>query len=295
LFLNLLILLSNFCWGFWGIFDKKALESSNSRTVLLTQYALALPEILLLSAYMLATRHSVDINVACAFWSMLGSGTATMAMVAYMVAMSKAEASFVLGITASYPLVMQLLASMFLGETLVGNRIIGSILIGAGVFAIGGSAHQSMRETTRRDRIIVTVCVVLATIGWGIHGLFDKKALSYAPPLVVMVARLLFDLVTFALMYLAYLRLGIDRRLSNPSTWKLCGCSALCLFVGYIAYLSAMTIASASYVIVITGCYPLLMYIFALIFLKEKLNWYRLLGVSLVVAGGALVQLTQAS
>lgn len=249
----------------------------------------------MVTAYLLLAQHGIAMNVPCAMWSALGSVTATMAMVAYMVAMSKAEASFVLGITASYPLVMQILASAFLGETLVGNRILGSIFIGAGVFAIGGSARQSMHETNRRDRIIVTVCVIVATVGWGIHGLFDKKALSYAAPMVVMLARLICDLMTFGVMYLVCMRLGIDRRLNNVRTWKLCGCSTLCLFVGYITYLLAMTMASASYVIVITGCYPLLMYIFALVFLKEQLNWIRLLGVLLVVVGGGLVQLTQAS
>jgi drug/metabolite transporter (DMT)-like permease len=56
-----------------------------------------------------------------------------------------------------------------------------------------------------------------------------------------------------------------------------------------------MTLTTASYVIVITGCYPLIMYIFALMFLKEKLNLIRLAGVILVVAGGGIVQLTQSA
>jgi len=295
LFLNCLILISNFCWGLWGVFDKKALDSSNPCTVLLTQYFLALPEILLLCGYLLLTQHHIEVNTPAFFWSALGSITATMAMVAYLVAMSKAEASFVLGITASYPLVMQILASIFLGEKLVGNRILGSILIGAGVFAIGSSAGALMQKTSRRDRHIIVVSVIVATVGWGIHGLFDKKALGYAAPLVVMLARCCFDFLTFGVMYLLATRLKIDRKFNNRRTWIMCSSSTLCLFVGYICYLQAMMLASASYVIVITGCYPLLMYIFALIFLKEKLNMYRLLGVLLVVAGGAMVQFTQAS
>jgi drug/metabolite transporter (DMT)-like permease len=55
----------------------------------------------------------------------------------------------------------------------------------------------------------------------------------------------------------------------------------------------AMTMATASYVIVITGCYPLFMYLFAMLFLKEKLDKLRVLGVLLVVLGGLMVQTTQ--
>jgi uncharacterized membrane protein len=54
-----------------------------------------------------------------------------------------------------------------------------------------------------------------------------------------------------------------------------------------------MSLSTASYVVVITGCYPLLMYLFALLFLKEKFNAIRFAGVVLVVAGGGLVQLSQ--
>jgi drug/metabolite transporter (DMT)-like permease len=50
--------------------------------------------------------------------------------------------------------------------------------------------------------------------------------------------------------------------------------------------------ASASYVITITGCYPLLMYIFAMWLLKERFNKMRFAGILLVVVGGALVQMT---
>jgi len=60
-----------------------------------------------------------------------------------------------------------------------------------------------------------------------------------------------------------------------------------------VSYLFAMTMASVSYVIVITGCYPLFMYLFAVIFLKERLSKMRIGGMALVIIGGLLVQNTQ--
>lgn len=54
-----------------------------------------------------------------------------------------------------------------------------------------------------------------------------------------------------------------------------------------------MRLASLSYVSVITGCYPLFMYLFAIIFLKERVNERRITGMGLVVIGGLMVQFTQ--
>ena len=80
----------------------------------------------------------------------------------------------------------------------------------------------------------------------------------------------------------------------SPKAWKYSGFSSICLSLGTLSYMFAMTMATASYVIVITGCYPLLMYLGAVIFLKEKLSKMRLAGVILVVGGGLMVQNTQA-
>ncbi|HEY9677152.1 MAG TPA: EamA family transporter [Drouetiella sp.] len=291
--LNLVIAASIVCYGAWGIFDKKALESSNDRSVLLILYLVGLPEIPLLYYLCNASVPTWHVTGPIALWSGLASITSTLSLFAYLFAMSRAEASYVLGITASYPLVMQFLAFAFLGEKLVVGRLIGSALIGIGVTAVGNSAkHQT--AMSQKDRLIVLLCIVFATFGWGVHGLFDKKAVELADPLVIFFTRSLFDAATL-IVYVSVLKATKTAVvLNSKKAWLFAAFSAACLGFGYICYLKAMSLATASYVIVITGCYPLLMYIFALIFLKEKFNKIRFLGVVLVVAGGALVQLTQA-
>jgi uncharacterized membrane protein len=292
LFSNLLIALTNFSWGVWGIFDKKAVEASEPRNVLLVQYFLAFPEVIFLVLYLLTTQHHITADGRVILWAGLGTLTSSVARVAYVVAMSKTEASYVLGITASYPLVVQLLAYLFLGENLVGSRTLGAALIGAGVFAVGYSGKAASTHPPKEQRLIL-ICVIAATIGWGIHGLFDKVAVGYAQPLVVMLVRCVFDVFTFTVMSLIFSKQSVHIRSINPDTWKYSTFSALCLMLGYLSYLQAISMLPASYVIAITGCYPLVMYVFALFFLKEKLNMVRLLGVALVVCGGALVQITK--
>lgn len=290
--LNLVVAATIVCWGAWGIFDKKALETSSDRDVLLILYLLALPEIPAVFLYLNAAMPGWHLSAPVAFWSGLGSVTSSMSMFAYLFAMSRAEASYVLGITASYPLIMQFLAFAFLGEKLIMSRLIGGALIGVGVAAVGQSA-KSHKAQSRKDRIIVLVCIIFATTGWGLHGLFDKKAVELASPLVVFFARSLFDALTL-LVFATFLKVtGAPIVLKSRRTWMFAGFSAACLAVGYLCYLQAMSLSTASYVVVITGCYPLLMYLFALFFLKEKFNGIRFAGVVLVVLGGILVQFSQ--
>lgn len=290
--LNLVVAATIFCWGAWGIFDKKALETSSDRDVLLILYLLALPEIPILFFVLNNLLPGWHITGAIALWSGLGSITSSLAMFAYLFAMSRAEASYVLGITASYPLMMQFLAFLFLGEKLVLSRLIGGALIGMGVTAVGKSGKAEAAKS-KRDRIIVLLCIIFATFGWGVHGLFDKKAVELADPLVVFFTRSLFDALTL-LIFATFLKLTRTPIVINAKqTWLYASFSALSLAIGYLCYLKAMSLATASYVVVITGCYPLLMYLFALFFLKETFNTGRFLGVLFVVIGGGLVQLTQ--
>lgn len=289
--LNLLIVVCNVCWSAWGIFDKKALALQNPWNVLLVQYALALAEAVIVGTIVVTAHIAAPSNwYGMWLWTALGCATSTMAMSAYLVAMSQAEASYVLGITASYPLVMQFLASAFLHEPLEGGRIVGSILIGVGVYLIGKSAKVATVGATPLNKLVI-VCISIATFGWGVHGLFDKCAVQCAPPLVVMLARTMIDSFTFACMYSVMRARKFPVQLRDKRVWALCSGSGCCLVIGYITYLQAMALSSASYVIVITGCYPLIMYLFAVVFLKEQVKPIRLAGVMLIVLGGVLVQL----
>jgi drug/metabolite transporter (DMT)-like permease len=213
-------------------------------------------------------------------------------MLFYLVAMTRAEASFVLGITAAYPLIVQIFAYFFLHEALVPERLLGSLLVGIGVGLVGSSAGS--QETSKKHHTTTLLMCLIATLLWGITGLFDKKALSFDLPFKIYYARCVWDAVILVLMLLAFRLINHKVAYKSPKAWKYSGFSSICLSLGTLSYMFAMTMATASYVIVITGCYPLLMYLGALIFLNEKLSKMRLAGVILVVVGGLMVQNTQA-
>jgi len=291
--LNILILITILCWGIWGIFDKKALDRASPQDVMLIMYLLYIPQMPVLFVLLNYLVPGWHLTAELLFWTFLITFTYTVAMVAYLLAMSKAEASYVLGITASYPVVLQVLAVFLLNETLVVSRLLGSALIGLGVAAIGGSKKESRQAVPKQENMLMILCVALATLCWGINGIFGKKAVTIAHPLEVFFGQCLWEPVFLVLVFCLFRAQGHRWRLNNRKTWLFCSLSALSLCIGALAYLNALSMSTASYVIVITGCYPLLMYLFALFVLGEQFNRVRLGGIALVVIGGILVQYTQ--
>lgn len=293
--LNLFIIITIFCWGIWGIFDKKALEEGSPYDVLLAMYAFSIPQIPLIYGLLNNSQPGWQLSQTTLLWSGLSGLAYALSMVAYLTALNKSEASYVLGITASYPLFMQLLAVIFLGESFVLARLIGAALMAAGIYAIGTSGKSQLSKLPAKDLPLMIVCIVTATLAWAIWGIFDKKTVDSASPLVSYFARILWNSVYLFVLAACFRLQGYRPRLANTRLWKFCGLSAAALALGAFSYFNALSQSTASYVIVITGSYPLLMYLFAIWFLKEKFSRDRLAGIALIVAGGILVQLTQSA
>jgi drug/metabolite transporter (DMT)-like permease len=297
---NALLLITLVCWGIWGIFDKQALERSSHLDVFLVMVLLEVPQIPVLAALLQLTQPGWQICPQLVFWSALSAVLFALNMATYLVALSRSEASYVLGLTAGYPLVSQILAVTFLGEQLVPGRLFGALLIATGVFAIGFSPDSTridrgrvQHRTGLQERLFLLACVVIATITWGLKGLIDKKALNLGTPLEVM----LIEVTANSTVLIPLIAIFIWRQhkplLTDKKMWKFATLSTLALAIGGLAYLAALKRSTASYVITVTGCYPLIMYLFALWTLNERLDKLRLIGIALVALGGIVVQLVE--
>ncbi len=292
--LNLFIVITIFCWGIWGIADKKALQSASQIEVIVCLYIVTCAIVPGALAALCITMPGWQFTPAVIFWTGVAALTYGSAIFAYMEAMNRTEASYVLGITASYPLILQFLATIFLNETLVPQRLVGAVVIVAGLVFVGGSgAKNEGASIEKRSQLFLWFLIAVATLAWGIYGLFDKKALEVASPLEVYFTQRLWDVFMLVIIIIVLMMKKAPLNMHNRSLWTYCGLSGAALAVGGLCYLQALKVATASYVITITGCYPLLMYLFALLLLKEKFNRLRFVGIALIVVGGIMVQLTQ--
>jgi drug/metabolite transporter (DMT)-like permease len=295
--LSIYVFFTLFCWAIWGIIDKKALSHAKQEDVMMRLYVLVylwIPTNFFLLNYF---EPGWKLNNNVIFWSGLASAAYLLALLAYLAAMNMSEASFVLGMTAAYPLVFQFLANAVLGEALVPERLVGALIIGAGLFLIsttgsGSTENKGQTPSRRFPDARLLIYVVTATLTWGVYGIFDKKAVATGSPLLVFFSKTLWDGLFFFVLLAVYKLQRKQLDWKNKLAWAYCGVSESLLGIGGLTYLAALSMASASYVITITGCYPLLMYIFAMWLLKERFNKMRFAGILLVVVGGALVQMT---
>lgn len=332
-------------WGAWGIFDKKALSHTTPFGQLAAVYSFSPLGVLILLAVLNTFVPGWQLSPQTLIYTAIGSAAYFIATGSYLVAMSKGEASLILGATASYPVVAQLLAFLMLNEALVPARVLGCCVVVAGIIAIsssgkkesakaeisrtgsirtrelalsrsGGSQessydfkserddlefNQTQPEDRERDKrtflpagvLITVIGIALAVLGWAYRGILDKLACSAAQPLEVYLGKYIFDSL-FGLAAVGYILVKRPQAgLFKKSLWPWASGSALCLAGGGAAYYIALSKASASYVIAITGCYPLIMYLLAVFILKEQFNKRRSAGILLITLGGIIMQSTQ--
>lgn len=292
LFLNSLVMFCIACWGAWGIFDKVALQKASTSRVLATIALLTTPFMLGTLIYLRSLNPLWMPSLEVMLYTLATALAVLLAMLFYLKAMSVSEASLVLGATSAYTLFTQFGSFLFLKEPLVGERIIGSILITLGVILISGSAKFSFKADKSTLKLIAYM--ILASVLWGAVGVVEKKALSFASPMELFWGKSCWESL-FAVIFFVYFKIKKKPSfvLEKSAFWWVFG-STFCLQAGSIAYLLALALATASYVVTICGCYPLLMYLLAVLILKESFNIQRLTGIALVTIGGILTQYTQA-
>lgn len=278
-------------WGVAGVFDKKAVENGTSRAAFLAFHLFNVPLTMVLLLVLPLIMGPMQLNARLVIWEGLDAVCAMAALLFYYQAMIRSEASWVLGITAGYPIVGQLLAFLVLGEPFSWLALLASATVSAGIAAIGYSGAAEYRAMDRRNRAILFACVVACTFLWAVLGVLDRVGLWYAPPMDGMLVVQLWKclLATAAIPFLA--RGQVARDLLNTRLWTYSSVASALVFVGNIGFLLALMLVPTGYAIVVTACYPLIMYICAITFLRERLNLLRAVGIGITVAGLVVAEL----
>lgn len=286
----LLISITLMGWGIAGIFDKKAVAASSPKSVFLAFHFFSI----LMTAGLLVALPAVygdwRLSRGVLFWEGLNAIGALIALVTYFWAMSKTQASYVLGVTAGYPIVSQLMAVPILGEPLSASRVVAAVLVSTGVAAIGYSASSEHKKLTRRDNVLVVASIVITTVSWALLGIFEKQSLAFARPLEAYLALSIWKSLLVVAATGWFLAKKQPLGLTNGATWKFSWLSAALVACGNLGFIFALTVSDANYLIVMTAGYPLVMYLSAMLFLKEKLSFSRALGIILIVAGAVAIE-----
>lgn len=303
------IVLTIVAWGFWGLFDKLALAEAEPKDVFLVTAILAIPQVPLVIFILSWFQVQWQISGPLLLYATLSTVVSSCGMALYLDAMKRADSSVVLGVTAAYPLVTQILGLFFLSESFSMLRAVGAVFIAAGIVVIGLSDNlstmiwqpstalpdeaQKKKEANATQgaffKVQVLLSLLIVNIFWGMKGIFEKFSLQHGTPLETYLAECVMHFALLAPVFVLFFRQGYRPRLASGKLWRYTGLSELSLAVGGWSYLAALSIAPASYVVTISSTYPLVMYVLAIFVLKEKLSVVRLVGLCLIVGGGFLV------
>jgi transporter family protein len=126
---------------------------------------------------------------------------------------------------------------------------------------------------------------LLAALLWGSAPVLEKLGLVKISPLAGLAIRTI--TITIILVVIALFSDMTKEivRVDSRSLFFLVVSGIIAGLLGMLAYFKALKCWEASRVVPIVGSYPLFAFLFALLFLGEKLTLQKVLGVLLVVSG----------
>ena len=126
---------------------------------------------------------------------------------------------------------------------------------------------------------------LLAAVLWGSAPVLEKLGLVKISPLAGLAIRTITITIIFVAIAL-FTDLAKEMvRVDARSLFFLVVSGIIAGLLGMLAYFKALKCWEASRVVPIVGAYPLFAFLFALLFLGEKLTLQKVLGVLLVVSG----------
>lgn len=136
---------------------------------------------------------------------------------------------------------------------------------------------------------MVYVLAFIGMIFWGISPLFAKVGLRNVNPLVGLCVRTLFTSV--AILVWMFINGSIIQLKTVPakSVFLLIIEATLATIIGDLAYFAALKKGSASIVMLIMACSPLVTILCSAIFLNERMTFLNCIGACLIIAGIILV------
>lgn len=182
----------------------------------------------------------------------------------------------------TYIVITVFLAVIFLHEPLYLLKFIAILSVFLGIVLLGIQL-QDLKKTKKVNLLTGVVPALIAAFGTGIYfffvGISSRINGWYATALGI---RIMIPLTIIVVFIFQRKKLSL---LFNEIAWKWIIPGAICDVVAFSVYNYALTRYEISYVSVIGAASPVISTILAILFLKEKLTKFQIVGFILVLAG----------
>ena len=137
------------------------------------------------------------------------------------------------------------------------------------------------------------ILALLTALCWGVSAIFEKMGLLNIDPITAVFIRsitvILIISASFPIFFPDFIKslINIDRR----SLLLIIIGGILASFLGQWIYFKALKSGEASRIVPIATTYPLITLILSVIYLKEELTLFKVLGVILIIIGVCLIRI----
>jgi len=283
-------------WGSFGVVEKIATTKADATVP---------PNMVVLQMVLVENAFWFAIMPGCAMYllwqnpawhphlAVLGWGALTMcalvaSIVFYLRALAVAEASWVIGLTAASPIVTQVLGFV-VHESLSGLRLAATLVAVLGALLLSFEKQDGL---SRRQQLQCLGNVLLATIFGGALFISDKAGVNLSSPIELSFSVGVWGVLIWLVVFMvARHYLGCGFHPFRGPVARYASCAAMMQGAGNLAYIIAMALAAASYIVPMTlSLDQIVVVLMSRFLLKEKIKAQRVLGIFLIVAGAMGIQ-----
>jgi drug/metabolite transporter (DMT)-like permease len=273
-------------YGIGQVFQKVGTTGSGPTTMILLTALVMGP---IWGAWFLIFRDDVSLTIYSTAVPLVGGVLGIAGNILFFEALSRGNVSIIGTLIAAYPCVTVIAAFFLLGERLAGVQYAGVGLIILGIVGLATSRSDSAPSVSKLGLMLA----VASFLAFGLAGVTLKEAVRVVGNDNAMGFYALVY-ATVGISYWAGKRRGHPEQSLTKIPRKVIGIGAVGLAfsaIGGIMLIWAMVDGPASVVIALSGAYPVVIILLALMFLKERIVPRQVPGLLAVLAGLPLVSL----
>ncbi|MEM2838795.1 MAG: DMT family transporter [Thermoplasmata archaeon] len=283
----LLAIVAILMYGSSMVIQKKSLHELSVPSMILFSLLVAFPMFVIVLIYEILTGELSNIAIDGVVLGLLGATFGQIGYYAYVEAAKRGPISIVGSATATYPVMVVIVAIIFLGEFLTTAQGIGVIIIMISMVTLSYT-HESSEDSKHASQGYYAI-VIFTVLAWGLWAIFTKLALLQISDFAFL------GLYSFVVppITLIYYRL---KRVQIRDAWpkwgfavKLAVISAIVGNLAFFVEIMAVEVGPAAIVFPLIASAPVVVAILAFLFLRERLSRIEWLLVAGFIIGIILV------
>lgn len=264
------------CWGIGDFLLKLAVDKFGTLKTQFLQYifSIAISIILIYALFPIPkfswTLGLLSLFVPYCFLSIVG-------FLAYTEALRRGPISLVAPVSSGYPIITAILSVILLKETITSFQWSAIFVVVVGVIIVSFSSLQ------KKISFPGFPFALIGLFSWGILFTLFKPIVSQMGVILPGLLAGVIGFIGLAIFLIFKKETTIPRIKINR--WSALIFSSIILALGFIAFAVGVRVSNPGIITTISSTYPAVIILLSVIFLKEKLHWWQIIGILTILIG----------